>query len=155
MDTFLSMAGEASVRNVETGNGGPFGAVIVNNKTNKVVACSGNSVTSTLYERRAPRSKPSTFLDTRSTRVASHVQCASVPFIGPIWIRSITRIPRPTPRISDSMILSSTKNWISLPPTAVYHSTVSHVMQPNGDFGYGRNLPIRSNTELNNNLSII
>lgn len=47
MDTFLSMAGEASVRNVETGNGGPFGAVIVNNKTNKVVACSGNSVTST------------------------------------------------------------------------------------------------------------
>ena len=40
---FMKMAAQASVKSVETNEGGPFGAVIV--KNGQVIACEGNAVT--------------------------------------------------------------------------------------------------------------
>ena len=44
---FMKLSVETSMNNILTESGGPFGAVIVDSKTNKVVANLGNSVTST------------------------------------------------------------------------------------------------------------
>ncbi len=122
-EAFLNQAIQLALENVNSGEGGPFGAVIV--KNNQVIASSGNKVTSTLdptahAEILAIRSACRTLNDFQLTGCILYASCEPCPMcLGAIYWARLDRVyyacshqEAAAARFDDSFIYDE----INLPP---------------------------------------